>query len=101
MKKNNPLFKHFFFAVLFFPLIFHQNLFAQNQAGHIVEGIVSNEKGEPIQGAVIHEQNTNENVVTDASGKFQLQSQGQAPFWLSLIQAIQKNLFRLLPSQAL
>jgi len=72
MKKNNPVLKRLLFASLFFLLIFHQNLFAQKTAGHIVEGIVSNEKGEPLQGVVIHEQNTNENVVTDASGKFRI-----------------------------
>jgi len=42
MKKNNPVLKRLLFASLFFLLIFHQNLFAQKTAGHIVEGIVSN-----------------------------------------------------------
>ncbi len=72
MKKSSPVLKRLLFASLFFLLIFHQNLFAQKSSDHIVEGIVSNEKGEPLQGVVVHEQNTNENVVTDASGKFKI-----------------------------
>ncbi|MEO8109939.1 MAG: TonB-dependent receptor [Ginsengibacter sp.] len=72
MKKNSPVLKRLLFASLFFLLIFHQNLSAQKSSGHIVEGIISNEKGEPLQGVVVHEQSTNESVVTDASGKFKI-----------------------------
>ncbi len=72
MKKDSPVLKRLLLASLFFLLIFHQNLFAQKSTDHVVEGIVSNEKGEPLQGVVVHEQNTNENVVTDASGKFKI-----------------------------
>ncbi|HWH63964.1 MAG TPA: SusC/RagA family TonB-linked outer membrane protein, partial [Ginsengibacter sp.] len=57
---------------LFFLLIFHQNLFAQKTAVHIVEGVVSNEKGEPLQGAVIEVKKTGAKTLTDASGKFSI-----------------------------
>ncbi len=72
MKKNNPLFKHLFFTSLFFLLVFHQNLFAQNSQAHIVQGVVSNEKGESLPGAVVEVKKTGEKSLTDANGKFSI-----------------------------
>lgn len=49
-----------------------QNIFAQQASPHMIEGIVSNEKGEPIEGAVVNDKGTNESVLTDVSGRFKI-----------------------------
>ncbi len=72
MKKNRLFFKRLFLTSLFFLLIFHQNLFAQKTAAHIVEGVISNEKGVPLQGAVVEVKKTGAKTLTDASGKFSI-----------------------------
>jgi TonB-linked SusC/RagA family outer membrane protein len=72
MKKNISLFNRLFFASFFFLLIFHQNLSAQKTQARIIEGVVSNEKGEPLQGVDVRIKNSNTGVITDASGKFSI-----------------------------
>ncbi|MEP6950582.1 MAG: TonB-dependent receptor plug domain-containing protein, partial [Ginsengibacter sp.] len=72
MQKKNHALKRILLCSVFLLTLAIQNILAQQPSPHIIEGIVSNEKGEPLQGVVVHEQSTNESVVTDASGKFKI-----------------------------
>lgn len=46
--------------------------FAQNAGNHVIEGTITGEKGEPLQGAVIEVKNSSTKAQTDAAGKFKI-----------------------------
>ncbi|MEO8109938.1 MAG: hypothetical protein ABI594_07905 [Ginsengibacter sp.] len=71
MRKNSSTLKRVVFITAFL-IIAAQSIFAQQLPPHTIEVIISNEKREPLQGAVVHERSTNESVVADASGKFKI-----------------------------
>ena len=71
MRKNYHALKRTTVFCAFLLIIAVQALFAQ-QSPHKIEGTVSNEKGEPLQGVDVRVKNTNTGVVTDASGKFSI-----------------------------
>ena len=72
MRKNYSALKRLFFIVAFLQTIASQSIFAQKTSSHIIEGTISNQKGEPLEGVVIKLKNSNEGVATDASGKFSI-----------------------------
>lgn len=59
---------------LFFALLFgsSQLVVQAQETTHTIRGTITNEKGEPLQGAVINVKNSKESVETDADGKFQI-----------------------------
>lgn len=72
MKNEYSLFKRLLFACVFLLSVFQQNLFAQKLSPHIVEGTVSNEKGELLQGVVVEIKNAKTRTLTDRFGKFSI-----------------------------
>jgi TonB-linked SusC/RagA family outer membrane protein len=72
MRTNYTLFKRLTFFGVLLLTVFHQTLFAQQSSAHIIDGIVSNEKGEQLQGVVVSIKNSTESVATDAFGKFSI-----------------------------
>ncbi len=72
MRKNFSTLKRIIFTSAFLLLIALQSIFAQQISPHTVEGIVSNEKGDPLQGVDVRVKNSNAGVTTDASGKFSI-----------------------------
>lgn len=60
------------FACVIFLTASQQNLIAQNSLTHLVDGTVTNEKGELLQGVVVEVKNTKTKAVTDRSGKFSI-----------------------------
>ena len=71
MKKCSLIKRMLFACVLFLPIL-QQNVFAQKSTPHVIEGIVSNEKGELLQGVVVEVKNSTTKTVTDRSGKFSI-----------------------------
>ena len=71
MRKNYPALKHVLLITAFFTITV-QSIFAQQRSPHRIDGTVSNEKGEPLEGVVINVKNSTESVATDASGKFSI-----------------------------
>ena len=53
-------------------MISHQKIYSQQILSHSVNGIITDEKGQPLQGAVVNVKNSTESVETDASGKFSI-----------------------------
>ncbi|HEY5392534.1 MAG TPA: SusC/RagA family TonB-linked outer membrane protein, partial [Hanamia sp.] len=53
-------------------MISHQKLYSQQLSSHSVNGIITDEKGQPLQGAVVNVKNSTESVETDVSGKFSI-----------------------------
>ncbi len=70
--KKCSLIKRMLFACVFFLPILQQNVFAQKLTPHVIEGTVSNEKGELLQGVVVEVKNSKTRTVTDRSGKFSI-----------------------------
>lgn len=70
--KKCSLIKRMLFACVFFLPILQQNVFAQKLTPRVVEGTVSNEKGELLQGVVVEVKNSKTRTVTDRSGKFSI-----------------------------
>lgn len=71
MRKNYSYLRRITFIIAFLLIMVQPNLFAQVST-HVVNGTISNEKGEPLEGVVINVKNSNESVATDASGKFNI-----------------------------
>jgi len=71
MRKNYSALKHVLFITAFLTIAV-QRTFAQQPSAHSIDGIISNEKGEPLQGVDIRVKNSNVGVATDASGKFSI-----------------------------
>src|SRR5690242_11997598 len=71
MRKNHSSLRRITFMIAFLLTIFQQNLFAQ-QPSHVIDGTISNEKGEPLEGVVVNVKNSDESVATNASGKFSI-----------------------------
>ena len=72
MRKNYFALKRISFVIAFLVTTSQQNVWAQQISSHIIYGTISNEKGEPLQGAVVNVKNSTESVETDASGKFHI-----------------------------
>ncbi|NCI45296.1 SusC/RagA family TonB-linked outer membrane protein [Sediminibacterium soli] len=72
MKKRCPLPQRMFFACVFLLTISQLSLYAQKPASRIVDGVVSNEKGEALQGVVVEVKNSNTRTLTDRAGKFSI-----------------------------
>ncbi len=72
MRKNYPTVKQLSFLIAFLLMISHQKLYSQQLSSHSVNGIITDEKGQPLQGAVVNVKNSTESVETDASGKFSI-----------------------------
>jgi len=49
-----------------------QTVQAQQASGRKLEGVITNEQKEPLQGVVIEDKKSNTSVITDASGKFSI-----------------------------
>lgn len=60
-----------FFVGAILLTVFQQGLYAQ-QSTHVINGTVSNEKGEPLEGVVLNVKNSNESVATNAAGQFKI-----------------------------
>ncbi len=71
MKKCSLIKRMLFACVLFLPIL-QQNVFAQKSTPRVIEGTVSNEKGELLQGVVVEVKNSTTKTVTDRSGKFSI-----------------------------
>ncbi|MGN6296621.1 MAG: SusC/RagA family TonB-linked outer membrane protein [Ginsengibacter sp.] len=69
MTKNSCALKRIFLIAAVVLAVFQQALFAQ-QSSHVINGTVTNEKGEPLEGVVINVKNSNESVATNAAGQF-------------------------------
>lgn len=79
MKKGITALKRIVLACAFFLLIDSHYIFAQQQSPHTIEGLISNEKGDPLQGVAVNLQNSKETVVTDGFGKFKIPISGKNP----------------------
>ena len=77
MNRNCLPFVRLLFAGFFLLVFSVQTGFAQKGASHVIEGTVTNEKGETVQGVVIQDRNSNEKTQTDASGKFKIAVKGK------------------------
>ncbi|MGN6339725.1 MAG: SusC/RagA family TonB-linked outer membrane protein [Ginsengibacter sp.] len=69
MTKNSCALKRIFLIAAVVLAVFQQALYAQ-QSPHVINGTVTNEKGEPLEGVVINVKNSNESVATNAAGRF-------------------------------
>lgn len=69
MTKNSCALKRIFLIAAVLLAVFQQALYAQ-QSPHVINGTVTNEKGEPLEGVVINVKNSNESVATNAAGQF-------------------------------
>jgi TonB-linked SusC/RagA family outer membrane protein len=69
MTKNSCALKRIFLIAAVLLAVFQQALYAQ-QSSHVINGTVTNEKGEPLEGVVINVKNSNESVATNAAGQF-------------------------------
>src|SRR5690349_3175640 len=69
MTKNFCTLKRIFLIAAVLLAVFQQALYAQ-QSPHVINGTVTNEKGEPLEGVVINVKNSNESVATNAAGQF-------------------------------
>jgi TonB-linked SusC/RagA family outer membrane protein len=58
--------------VAMFSCLIMQTTWAQNVQSRKLEGVVTNEQKEPVQGAVVEEKQSGTSVLTDASGKFSI-----------------------------
>lgn len=72
MKKKCLLFMRLFFLSVIMLGFTQQNAFAQKSSSRTIEGTVSNEKGESVQGVVVAVSNSNAKTLTDAAGKFKV-----------------------------
>ena len=61
----------FFLSVIMLGLT-QQNVYAQKGSSRSIEGTVTNEKGEALQGVVVAVNNGSAKSLTDAAGKFKL-----------------------------
>ncbi len=69
MTKNSCALKRIFLIAAVVLAVFQQALYAQ-QSPHVINGTVTNEKGEPLEGVVVNVKNSNESVATNAAGQF-------------------------------
>jgi TonB-linked SusC/RagA family outer membrane protein len=65
-------------AGVFLAAVSMQDTLAQKSGSHVLEGTVTNEKGEALQGVVIEARNSNEKTQTNASGKFLISVNGKS-----------------------
>lgn len=71
MTKNSCTLRRIFLIAAVVLAVFQQALYAQ-QSPHVINGTVTNEKGEPLEGVVINVKNSNESVATNAAGQFKI-----------------------------
>ena len=72
MKKKCMFFMRLFFLSVMMLGLTQQNVYAQKGSSRSIEGTVTNEKGEALQGVVVAASNSNAKSLTDAAGKFKL-----------------------------
>ena len=72
MNKKRLLFVRMLFTCAIFMTMLFQQLQAQAPTSHKVEGKVTGDKGEPLQGVVVEVKNTKTKAITDAAGKFSI-----------------------------
>ncbi len=72
MNRKSLLFTRLLFAGVLLVAGSLQMSFAQKSGSHVIEGTVTGEKGEVLQGVVIEAKNSNATTLTDASGKFKI-----------------------------
>jgi TonB-linked SusC/RagA family outer membrane protein len=72
MKKKCMFFMRLFFLSVIMLGLTHQNVYAQKGSSRSIEGTVTNEKGEALQGVVVAVNNGSAKSLTDAAGKFKL-----------------------------
>ncbi|MDI9364280.1 MAG: TonB-dependent receptor [Flavobacterium sp.] len=73
MNKNYAFLKRMLFTCACLFAVFQQNLLAQSTPpSHNVTGIVTNDKGEPLQGVTVEVKGTKTKAITDVSGKFSI-----------------------------
>jgi TonB-dependent starch-binding outer membrane protein SusC len=78
MKRNCLRFMRLLIAGVYLVTVSVQNSFAQKSGSHVIEGTITNEKGEALQGAVIEAMNSIEKTQTNASGKFSISVTGKS-----------------------
>lgn len=72
MKKKRIFFMRMFFAYALLITISQPQLIAQQPGSRIIQGTVSNEKGEPMPGVAVEVKHSNTRTLTDRSGKFSI-----------------------------
>ena len=72
MKKKCMFFMRLFFLSVIMLGLTQQNVYAQKGSSRSIEGTVTNEKGEALQGVVVAVNNGSAKSLTDAAGKFKL-----------------------------
>lgn len=72
MKKKCMFFMRLFFLSIVMLGLTQQNVYAQKGSSRSIEGTVTNEKGEALQGVVVAVNNGSAKSLTDAAGKFKL-----------------------------
>ena len=72
MKKKCLFFMRLFFLSVIMLGLTQQNVYAQKGSSRSIEGTVTNEKGEALQGVVVAVNNGSAKSLTDAAGKFKL-----------------------------